>query len=94
MKHEVDPSVRALALQIGREIAQELLGDLRIGSLPIAPEYLTAQQVMQLTGFTPKALENMRARCEGPPYFKVGSSVRYRVEDVRTWMERGGRYER
>lgn len=84
------PSTRILALHVGREIARELLDQLRCGELPLAPEYLTARQVTQLTGFSPKALESMRARREGPPYFKVGNSVRYRVADVRAWIEKGG----
>ena len=49
----------------------------------ITPEYLTAQQVATLTGFTPKALEGFRARGTGPPYFKIGARIRYRLADVR-----------
>lgn len=55
------------------------------------PEYLTSQQVASLTGFSLKALEAMRYKRTGPPYFKVGPKVRYRADDVRAWVERGGR---
>lgn len=54
-------------------------------------EYLTSAQVSQLTGFTPRALEAMRSRRVGPAFCKIGDSkrgaVRYRVDDVRAWIE-------
>lgn len=52
-------------------------------------EYLTAAQVAQMTGFTLKALEAKRSRREGPRFFKIGASVRYRAADVRAWIEGG-----
>nr|WP_281720180.1 helix-turn-helix domain-containing protein [Nitrosomonas nitrosa] len=86
----IDPTLRALAHEIGTDIARYLSVQLQRGSVPVAPEYLTTFQVAQLTGFSPKGLENMRARGEGPPFLKVGNSVRYRVADVRAWIEKGG----
>jgi predicted DNA-binding transcriptional regulator AlpA len=56
----------------------------------IAHEYLTAEQVSHLTGFSSKSLEAMRHTHRGPPFFKVGKRVRYRAADVRAWMEAGG----
>ena len=56
----------------------------------IKPEYLTAEQVEVMTSFSVKALETMRHRRRGPPFLKVGGSVRYRVADVRAWIEQGG----
>ncbi len=56
----------------------------------ISPEYLTTQQVAQMTGFSLKSLEAMRHKRNGPPYLKVGARVRYRAEDVRAWIEQGG----
>lgn len=57
----------------------------------LTPEYLTPHQVSELTGFTPRALEAMRSRRQGPPYSKVGSGkrspIRYRADRVRAWME-------
>jgi predicted DNA-binding transcriptional regulator AlpA len=63
----------------------------RAAITPLEPEYLTAEQVTQLTGFTLKALEAMRARGRGPRYLKIGSCVRYRLTDVRSWIEGGAR---
>lgn len=54
------------------------------------PAYLTPKQVAYLTGFTEKALSAMRDRRTGPPYYKQGRSVRYRTDDVRSWIEAGG----
>ncbi len=58
----------------------------------LAPEYLTPRQVSQLTGFSPRALEAMRSKRTGPAFSKLGTgkngAVRYRVVDVRAWIER------
>lgn len=70
-----------------RAVAAESMGSPRDRDLPIAPEYLTEAQVAQLTGFSPRALEAMRSRREGPAYLKIGRSVRYRAADVRAWIE-------
>lgn len=86
----LDPQLQKLAEQISDHVAIRLVERLRRGELPVAPEYLTAFQVAQLTGFTPKGLETMRAKRLGPPYMKVGNSVRYRAADVRAWMDAGG----
>jgi len=55
----------------------------------MTPEYLTPDQVAQMTGFSTKSLEAYRAKRQGPPFLKVGTSVRYRADDVRAWMEAG-----
>lgn len=87
---DVDNSVAELAERIGEQVAIRLVERLRQGEIPVAPEYLTAFQVAQMTGFSPKGLEGMRAKRIGPAYMKVGNSVRYRASDVRAWMEAGG----
>jgi predicted DNA-binding transcriptional regulator AlpA len=38
-------------------------------------------------GISPRTLANWRYRREGPPYRKVGRSVRYDEDDLRTWAE-------
>lgn len=86
----VDNSVAELADRIGEQVAIRLVERLRQGEIPVSPEYLTAFQVAQMTGFSPKGLEGMRAKRIGPAYMKVGNSVRYRAADVRAWMEAGG----
>ena len=59
-------------------------------SSTLPPEYLTTEQVSQLTGFSVRALENMRARRIGPAFSKLGNGarapVRYHIDDVRRWF--------
>ena len=88
---KIDLKSRLLAEEIGLSIATHLLKKLRSGDMPLVAEYLTPLQVAQLTGFTSKALESMRARRAGPPFLKIGTAVRYRVSDVRAWIETEGK---
>lgn len=74
---------------VAEAVAERLLRELPRGRLPMTPEYLTAGQVAQMTGFSTKSLEAYRAKRQGPPFLKVGHSVRYRADDVRVWMEAG-----
>lgn len=90
MSH-LDYKTKMLAETVGRAVALELLDQLRRGDAPVACEYLTDRQVALMTGFTRRALEGMRSRGEGPPWLKVGSSIRYRAADVRAWIEGGAR---
>ena len=86
----IDPSLKQLAEQIGTAMVEQLWERLRNGDLPVPPEYLSPKQVRELTGFSVKTLEAMRGARRGPKYFKPGGRVRYKVEDVREWIERGG----
>ena len=70
-------------------VAERILRDLPRGRIPVTPEYLTADQVSQMTGFSPKALEAYRAKRQGPTFLKVGHNIRYRADDVRAWVEAG-----
>jgi predicted DNA-binding transcriptional regulator AlpA len=73
---------------LGDRMAIHLAERLRNDPL-VLPEYLNSKQAATLTGFSPKALERMRHRGEGPTYAKVGKSIRYAVADLRAWMEAG-----
>jgi predicted DNA-binding transcriptional regulator AlpA len=56
-------------------------------NLPQEDKYLTEQQVAELTGFSVKFLQKLRRRgTGGPPYMKVGRSIRYKWSDVIKWM--------
>ena len=59
----------------------------KLQNTPIAAEYLTSAQTARMTAFSDKALEAHRSRGTGPPYYKVGKSVRYRASEVRAWIE-------
>lgn len=51
--------------EIAEAVAARVLKTIRNGEAPIVPEFLTAAQVAQLTGFSLKALENYRAKRTG-----------------------------
>lgn len=48
---------------------------------------LTEKQVAKRWGMPAFTLRNGRSRGYGPAYLKLGHSVRYRAEDVETWLE-------
>lgn len=75
--------------ELAAAVAARVIEALPRGRLPIIQEYLSADQVTQMTGFSPKWLEARRADRSGPPYIKIGSTVRYRTSDVRAFMEAG-----
>ncbi len=85
-----DPSLRQLAEHNAASMIDERWTRLRKGDTLIAPEYLSPKQVSQLTGVSVKTLEAMRGVRKGPPYFKPCGRVRYKIEDVREWIEANG----
>jgi predicted DNA-binding transcriptional regulator AlpA len=49
---------------------------------------LDTKQLARWLGVSVPWLEIGRSRCYGPPYKKIGpKSVRYRVGDIRKWLE-------
>lgn len=88
--YDVDPSLKQLAEEIGKALVEELWARLRKSDMPIAPEYLSPRQVSQLTGISVKTLEAWRGVRKELPYYKVGRGVRYRLKDIRDFVEGGG----
>lgn len=41
----------------------------------------------EYTGIPVQTLANWRWRGEGPPWFKLGRHVRYRLADVEKWLD-------
>jgi len=39
-----------------------------------------------ILGVSKRTLQNMRCRCEGPPFVKIGALVRYKLEDVQAYI--------
>lgn len=89
----VDLSLEQLADQIASTVVEKLWARLRQGDQLIAPEYLSPKQVSQLTGIAVKTLEAMRSIRKGPPHYKVGGRVRYKIQDVRDFIEDTGPVE-
>jgi predicted DNA-binding transcriptional regulator AlpA len=48
--------------------------------------YLREQDVSEITGIAVQTLRNNRSLGNGIPYFKIGRSVRYLIEDVHAFM--------
>lgn len=48
---------------------------------------LTRAEVQQYFGLSQRFLETRANREDGPPMFRIGRSVRYRVADLRTWIK-------
>ena len=48
---------------------------------------LSRSEVQTLFGLTQRFLEVAAVRGDGPPFIKIGRSVRYRVSDLRDWIE-------
>ena len=49
--------------------------------------HLNEYEVAALIGFAVPSLRNWRCLGKGPPYVKMGRSVRYRLKDVLEWIE-------
>jgi predicted DNA-binding transcriptional regulator AlpA len=51
------------------------------------PTLLNEFDVARITGLSVASVRRWRLFKRGPKYMKIGASVRYRAEDVRTWLE-------
>jgi predicted DNA-binding transcriptional regulator AlpA len=47
---------------------------------------LTERETAALTSFSPRTLQGWRQRNEGPPYLRVGRSIRYRKSRILSWL--------
>lgn len=54
---------------------------------------ITAAEAEKILGLTSGALAKMRLSGGGPPFFKIGSRVRYGYTDLQDWL-RKRRYSR
>lgn len=81
----VDPKQKQLAEQIAALVLEEL----RKGNVLMPPEFLSPRQLAQLLNVSMKMLESMRGTRKGVPYCKIGGLVRYRLDDVRKYLEEG-----
>jgi len=49
--------------------------------------YLNEKEAAALTGLAVQTLRNLRFKGKGPPYCKIGRSVRYPLTDLLSWIE-------
>jgi predicted DNA-binding transcriptional regulator AlpA len=54
---------------------------------PQLPTLLNEFDVARVTGLSVASVRRWRLFKQGPKYIKIGASVRYRAEDVRSWLE-------
>jgi excisionase family DNA binding protein len=54
--------------------------------LPKVPEMMNDQQVAEYLNMSAASLRKWRRLGGGPKFLKIGRSVRYRREDVETWL--------
>lgn len=47
---------------------------------------ISEKQLVELTGFTKTYFQKARTYGGGPPFIKIGRTVRYRLEDVEAWL--------
>ena len=52
------------------------------------PKYVDEKVAAGVTGFCVQTLRNQRSAGRGIPYYKVGKSVKYKLDDVVEFMER------
>jgi hypothetical protein len=57
-------------------------------SIEITPKYLTEQETAIYTSIAVQTLRNNRYERKGLPFFKLGKSVRYAVEDIERYMKK------
>lgn len=83
-----DIDTAAFAKLIAREVAAELADGYATGRYAPPTEYLTTAQAASFLGLMPGGMETMRKEGRGPSYVRTSNKlVRYRVADLRHWME-------
>jgi excisionase family DNA binding protein len=48
---------------------------------------LTTREAAEATGLAVPTLNKLRVYGGGPPFLKLGRSVRYRLDDLQAWLE-------
>ena len=51
-------------------------------------KWLTTNEVAEMTGFSAGTLKKWRTQCRANniPYYKIGKSVRYKLNEIETWQ--------
>ena len=60
-------------------------------SSEIPATYLDTKDAAAYLSCSPSFLNQRRVRGGGPPYIKLGHSVRYKRDDLDAWMDGNGR---
>jgi len=55
---------------------------------PVPPDLLLSRtEVESHFGISKRFLEVTGLKADGPPYIRIGRSVRYRAQDIRAWID-------
>lgn len=49
--------------------------------------FLSVKEAAALIGLSSRTLDRYRHMGTGPVFYKLGTSIRYREDDLRTWLE-------
>ena len=48
---------------------------------------IDSRETARILGLSPVTLQQLRARGDGPPFFRIGRTVRFRLGDVLAWRD-------
>lgn len=60
---------------------------------PDDDRYLSTAAAARFTGFSAETLKHWRWRKKGPPYSRVDGTIRYRLADLRAFIEAADKAE-
>ena len=58
--------------------------------LDMLDRLLTSEDVSEYLRVSPHTIEMWRRKKVGPPWLKIGRSIRYKFSEVHAWLERRG----
>jgi hypothetical protein len=50
-------------------------------------QLLNQRQAAEVLAVNPRTMEGWRCRGDGPPFIRLGRVIRYRLQDLHTWLE-------
>lgn len=54
-------------------------------TFPLEERFLTSKEAGDVLGMSSRTLDRYRSKKGGPAYYKFGSKVRYKTEDLHAW---------
>jgi predicted DNA-binding transcriptional regulator AlpA len=80
------PTAQAIPKPVAQEPPAVHPAPINPPSLPDAPELLNERQVAKFLQLSVASVRRWRLFRTSPKYLKIGAAVRYRREDVETWL--------
>lgn len=54
--------------------------------------FITTKDAAKALGFSVGTLKVWRSKRKGPPFYRIGTSVRYRESELHHWFQRHGEH--